>query len=80
MSGQTVNLVTFGDRSFGARIRRYLRFAHTGEVLGFFSQTIAVVACLGACVMTWTGLALAWRRFAGRRTRRARYAEDWRGS
>lgn len=74
-SGEVASLVTFGDRSLGARIRTYLRFAHTGEVLGVFTQTIAAVSCLAACVMAWTGLALSWRRFiqpeGGRGFRRA---------
>lgn len=62
-TGEVVGLVTFGDRSLGARVRTYLRFAHTGEVLAFPSQTIAAIAAAAACLMSWTGLALAWRRF-----------------
>jgi uncharacterized iron-regulated membrane protein len=64
-TGDVVSLVTFGDRSLGARLRTYLRFAHTGEVLAFPSQTIAAIAAAAACVMSWTGLALSWRRFFG---------------
>ena len=67
MTGEVVGLTTFGDRSFGARVRTYLRFAHTGEVLAFPSQTIAAIAAAAACVMSWTGLALSWRRFFGGR-------------
>ncbi len=65
-TGEVVGLVTFGDRSLGARVRTYLRFAHTGEVLAFPSQTIVAMASAAACVMSWTGLALAWRRFFGK--------------
>ena len=71
-TGAVVSLVTFGDRSLGARVRTYLRFAHTGEILGFPSQTIAAVAAAAACVMSWTGLALAWRRFLRARALTAR--------
>jgi uncharacterized iron-regulated membrane protein len=71
-TGGVVGLVTFGDRSLGARLRTYLRFAHTGEVLAFTSQTIAAIAAAAACMMSWTGLALLWRRFSGKPARRPR--------
>ena len=48
-----------------ARIRFWLRFAHTGEVYGVVGQTIAGVASAGATVLVWTGLALTWRRCFG---------------
>jgi len=47
-----------------------LRFAHTGEVLGLPGQTVAGLVSLGAAVLVWTGLALAWRRFRAWRGRR----------
>ena len=53
--------------SRGQRIRYWLRFAHTGEIYGFFGQTIAGIASAGATVLVWTGLALTWRRFFGAR-------------
>ena len=58
--------------SRGFKIRRWLRFAHTGEVYGVVGQTIAGVVSLGVAVMVWTGIAMSWRRFLGsaRRTRR----------
>lgn len=42
--------------------RFFNRFLHTGEVYGVAGQTIAGLASLGAAVLAWTGLALAWRR------------------
>ena len=66
-SDEAVSLVTFSNRSLGARIRTYLRFAHTGEVLGFPSQTLVAIASTSACVIAWTGLALTWRRLFGGR-------------
>ena len=53
---------TFGR---GQKIRRWLRFAHTGEVYGVIGQSIAGVVSLGVAVMVWTGLAMGWRRFFG---------------
>jgi uncharacterized iron-regulated membrane protein len=51
-----------------------MRFAHTGEVLGLFGQTIAGIATAGSVVLVWTGIALALRRgraWLGRRTKAA---------
>jgi uncharacterized iron-regulated membrane protein len=58
--------------SAGRRTRSWLRFAHTGEVYGLFGQTIAGLASLGGVVLVWTGIALALRRLASWRLRRAR--------
>ena len=51
--------------SRGFRMRRWLRFAHTGEVYGVIGQSIAGLVSLGAAVLVWTGLAMSWRRFFG---------------
>ena len=62
----------FSAGSTGRRLRSVVRFAHTGEVLGIVGQTIAGLVSLGAVVLVYTGLALAWRRlrkWAGRRQR-----------
>jgi uncharacterized iron-regulated membrane protein len=50
------------DASPGQRARVFLRFLHTGEVYGIVGQTVAGLASAAACVLVWTGLALAWRR------------------
>ena len=71
-SGQTVKLETFSDGTKGRQWRGILRFAHTGEVLGLFGQTIAGIASLGACFLVYTGLALSWRRMRAWQGRRAR--------
>ena len=51
--------------SRGHKIRRWLRFAHTGEVYGVIGQSVAGFVSLGAAVLVWTGLAMSWRRFFG---------------
>lgn len=53
----------FSSQSRGRRWRSLMRFGHTGEYWGLAGQTIAGIASLGAAVLMWTGLALAWRRF-----------------
>lgn len=62
-TGDVVARETFADQSTGRQIRSVLRFAHTGEVLGLFGQTIAGLASFGAVVLVWTGLSLSFRRF-----------------
>jgi uncharacterized iron-regulated membrane protein len=62
-AGMVVNWETFADQSAGRRLRSMLRFAHTGEFWGLPGQTLAGVVSAAACVLVWTGFALAWRRF-----------------
>jgi uncharacterized iron-regulated membrane protein len=58
----------FSDLSAGRRLRSWTRFLHTGEALGLTGQALAGIACLGGCFLVYTGFALAWRRFFGKRT------------
>lgn len=58
----------------GQRLRTWMRFGHTGELWGLTGQIVAGVASLGGCVLVYTGVALAWRRFVAWRARRARRA------
>lgn len=53
---------TFANQTPGRQTRSFIRFLHTGEALGVIGQTIAGLASLAACLMVWTGLALAYRR------------------
>jgi uncharacterized iron-regulated membrane protein len=70
-TGEIVRWEPFASLSAGRRLRSYLRFAHTGEVLGLFGQTVAGLASAGAAVLVWTGVALAWRRLWAWRQRRS---------
>ena len=64
-TGELVGRAGYPTFSRGFKIRRWLRFAHPGEVYGVVGQSIAGVVSLGAAVMVWTGLAMSWRRFFG---------------
>ena len=66
-TGELVGRAGYPAFSPGFKVRRWLRFAHTGEVYGVVGQSIAGIVSLGAAVMVWTGLAMTWRRFFGRR-------------
>lgn len=70
-TGELVGRAGWPTFSRGFKIRRWLRFAHTGEVYGVLGQSIAGVASLGAAVLVWTGLAMSWRRFFGSARRRS---------
>ncbi len=65
-TGAVRSWARFRDRSLGGRLRTYLRFSHTGEAGGFIGQTIVGIASAAACLLIWTGVSLAWRRFAAR--------------
>lgn len=66
-TGALVRTEAFADLSAGQRARRWLRFLHTGEAFRAPGQLAAGVASLGGVVLVWTGFALAWRRWRGRR-------------
>ena len=61
-TGEETRWQTFDTQNTARRWRSILRFAHTGEVLGVFGQTLAGVVSLGAALLVYTGLALSWRR------------------
>ena len=60
--GQVSELQSFASQSPGRRLRSILRFAHTGEVLGVFGQTLAGLISLGSAVLVVTGITLSLRR------------------
>jgi len=62
-NGELAERTGYPIYSQARKVRRWLRFAHTGEVYGLLGQTIAGIAASGAVVLVWTGLAMAWRRF-----------------
>lgn len=58
----------FQKQNLGRRLRMFARFLHTGELFGFIGQTVAALCTLAAILLVWTGFALAWRRFFGRKS------------
>lgn len=55
----------YEDLTAARQARAWTRFLHTGEAVGWVGQLLAGLASAGGLVLTWTGLALAWRRFFG---------------
>ncbi len=68
-SGEVIQRAGYPSLSRGHKVRRWLRFAHTGEVYGVIGQSVAGIVSGGVTVLVWTGLAMSWRRFLGRRRR-----------
>ena len=62
-TGEVLRRETHADLSTARQIRTWTRFLHTGEALGFWGQLVAGLACVGGCVLVYTGFALSWRRF-----------------
>tara|TARA_B100001123_G_scaffold182108_1_gene208413 strand:- start:3933 stop:5087 length:1155 start_codon:yes stop_codon:yes gene_type:complete len=62
-TGELTERSGYPTYSQGRKIRRWLRFAHTGEVFGLAGQTLAGIVTLGTIILVWTGLAMTWRRF-----------------
>ncbi len=67
-TGTVTERATFADQSAGRQIRSWMRFLHTGQALGWIGQFIAGLGCLAGCFLVYTGFALSWRRFFGRKT------------
>ena len=72
-TGEPATWQPFDSLSTGRQARNLMRFTHTGEVLGFWGQTIAGLVSLGGAVLVCTGLMLSLRRLLAwrRRTERA---------
>ena len=70
-TGAIAKYQPFDSLSTGRQARSVLRFAHTGEVLGIFGQTLAGLVSLAALVLVVTGISLAIRRAFRALARRA---------
>lgn len=66
-TAEKVSLTGYAQMQPGQRVRAWTRFLHTGEALGPVGQLVAGLGCLGGCFLAYTGFALSWRRFFGRR-------------
>jgi uncharacterized iron-regulated membrane protein len=68
-TGDVLRRTGYADLNAAQKVRSWTRFLHTGEALGWGGQLVAGLACLGGCVLVYTGFALAWRRFFGKSTK-----------
>jgi uncharacterized iron-regulated membrane protein len=70
MDGHVVRVEPFSNNSPGRRWRIYARFVHTGEMFGIAGRIVALLACVSAFMLVWTGFSLALRRLASWRKRK----------
>jgi uncharacterized iron-regulated membrane protein len=61
-TGTVAGVRSFADQPEATQLRGIARFLHTGEVLGFWGQTLAGLASLAALFGVYTGFALSYRR------------------
>lgn len=66
-TGEILQAVRFEDRSPGLQARVWIRFLHTGGAFGLPGKIVATLATAASLVLVWTGFALSWRRFSGKR-------------
>lgn len=66
-TGEILRRTGYADQNAAQRMRSWTRFLHTGEALGNLGQFVAGLACLGGVVLVYTGFALSWRRFFGKK-------------
>lgn len=64
-TGESVKVENYDDFSPARKTRVWMRYLHTGQALGWGGQLIAAIACIGGCLIVYTGFALSWRRFFG---------------
>ena len=60
-TNEIIDIKPFSRKSKSAQ-NLFLRFLHTGEVFGWWSQVIAFLTTISCLVIIWCGLALAYRR------------------
>jgi uncharacterized iron-regulated membrane protein len=69
--GQVVRVEPFSNNSPGRQWRLYARFVHTGEMFCVVGRIVALLACISAFMLVWTGFSLSLRRVAFWRKRKA---------
>lgn len=66
-SGDIKKWEPYSEQSLGRRLRGWVKPLHTGEAAGLAGQTMSSLAAFGWIVLVYTGFALAWRRFSGKK-------------
>lgn len=67
-TGEILRRTGYTDQNAAQQVRSWTRFLHTGEALGLWGQFFAGLACLGGVVLVYTGFALSFRRFFGKKS------------
>lgn len=57
----------FAGQNLGRKLRAFVIPVHTGRAAGPLGQTLALLSSAAALLLVWTGVAMSWRRFFGKR-------------
>lgn len=71
-TGQELKWEPASGQALGKRLRAWAVPLHTGRAWGLIGQIIAGLSSLGAVLLVWTGLSMAWLRYRQWRTTPAR--------
>lgn len=66
-TGEVIQWTPYHSQSLAQRARVWVRYLHSGEALGIIGQTVMAITSLVSVLLVFTGLAMTWRRFFGRR-------------
>jgi uncharacterized iron-regulated membrane protein len=69
-NGGVINFTPYAEMGVGDKVYYWMLSVHTGEVGGFFGQTILALGAAGALVLGFTGVRTWFRRRANRKTSR----------
>ena len=58
----------YSNQSVVRQLRAWVKPVHTGEIGSYFGETLCAVVAAGVLLLVWTGFALAWKRFFGRKS------------
>ncbi|MCA9396217.1 MAG: PepSY domain-containing protein, partial [Candidatus Omnitrophica bacterium] len=70
-SGDIQKWEPYSEQSLGRRLRGWVKPLHTGEAAGLAGQVLSSLAAFGWIVLVYTGFALAWRRFFGKKLKKS---------
>lgn len=68
-TGTVLRRTGYADMNAAQQVRSWTRFLHTGEAVGPLGQFLAGLSCLGGVFLVYTGFALSWRRFFGKKSK-----------
>lgn len=71
-TGEVLQATRLGDLTPRQALRALNLSIHRGEAFGIVGQSLGFLACLGALLLVYTGFAMSFRRFFGKKPRAAK--------
>lgn len=66
-SGAQLKWTPWADQNMGRKARTWVKLLHTGEGGRWPLQLLLCLTALGTLMLIWTGFAMSWRRFFGKK-------------